>query len=452
MEEIEELSKGKRNRISHGQCPCGRVKFPPPLTKKQSKTLHYTKKVYTSLAMSFFRTLPPSASTKTNRPTEFSHLPADVCYMDSACQTPRIQAVIEAEQEYVLHHNACGGRVQYKWGKWVDERVQGARKEILALCGKTEKEYAVAFTLNTTYGINLVLHQLPADAYDRIVTSTIEHNSVFLPALTWAKRNHKERLVLQRSPDGSLAYEQTLLSKTIVLLNNASNIDGRTLPNAQQLTNDVHAQGGILLLDAAQSCGHDPRSLQETNFDAAFGSGHKMYGPSVGFIVIRRTLLRSLQPFFLGGGTAENVEQDAFRLFSGEDEHAVLEPGLQNWSGIIGLREAARWLQTQNIADQEHLLAEALFQRVRDIPKITVVNGKPGSILSLYADGIDAHRLALYLDEKNVMCRSGHFCCHYELQHQRNLPPLLRASLGLHNTMEDIEKFVKTLETIVKAM
>jgi selenocysteine lyase/cysteine desulfurase len=78
----------------------------------------------------------------------------------------------------------------------------------LSLCGKSEKEYAVAFTLNTTYGINLVLHQLPADSYDRIITSTIEHNSVFLPAITWAQRNHKERLILQRSEDGSLVYEQ----------------------------------------------------------------------------------------------------------------------------------------------------------------------------------------------------------------------------------------------------
>jgi selenocysteine lyase/cysteine desulfurase len=126
------------------------------------------------------------------------------------------------------------------------------------------------------------------------------------------------------------------------------------------LADDVHAQGGILLLDAAQSpADMILGSLQETDFDAAFGSGHKMYGPSVGFIVIRRTLLRSLQPFFLGGGT---VEDGGTRFVSGsssgEDEHAVLEPGLQNWSGIIGLREAAKWLQTQNIADQEHLLAE----------------------------------------------------------------------------------------------
>ncbi len=402
--------------------------------------------------MSLFRKPSPQAAGDNGRPAAFAHLPADVCYMDSACQTPRIAPVIEAEREYALHHNACGGRVQYRWGKWVDERVRGARQEILALCGKSEKEYAVAFTLNTTYGINLVLHQLPADRYDRIATSTIEHNSVFLPALTWAQRNGKERLVPDRATNGSLVYEQAQLERTIVLVNNASNIDGRTLPNAEQLAGDVHAQGGILLLDAAQSFGHDPAGLRAIDFDAAFGSGHKMYGPSIGFIVIRRALLRSLQPFFLGGGAVEDVERDAYTLHHGEEEHAVLEPGLQNWSGIVGLREAAAWLRTQKIAEREHPLADALFARVAAIPKVTVVNGKPGSILSLYVEGIEAHRLALYLDEKNVMCRSGHFCCHYELQHRRTLPPLLRASLGLHNTMADVDRFVSTLEAVVKAV
>lgn len=420
--------------------------------KKENNRINYQKILYTSLAMPLFRKPSSSAPEINSRPTEFSHLPADICYMDSACQTPRIQAVIDAEQDYVCHHNACGGRVQYKWGRWVDERVQGARTDILTLCGKSAKDYAVAFTLNTTYGINLVLHQLPTDPYDRIIISEIEHNSVFLPSMTWAKKHHKERLILPRAEDGSLVYEKAQLSKAIVLLNNASNIDGRALANAAALADDVHAQGGILLLDSAQAFGHDPASLKKIDFDAAFGSGHKMYGPSVGFIVIRRSLLRSLQPFFIGGGTVETVSKDSFVLHGGDEEQAVLEPGLQSWSGIVGLHAAVEWIKTKNPVKQEHPLAEALFQRVSETPKVTVINTQASSILSLYVDGIDAHRLALYLDEKNVMCRSGHFCCHYYLQHIRNLPPLLRASLGLQNTMEDIEKFVKTLEAVVRAV
>lgn len=398
-----------------------------------------------------FRKEPSSSAASAASPA-FAYFPPDVCYMDAACQTPRAQAVLDAQQEYECRHNACGGRVKYKWGHWVDERVQNTRKHLLQLAGKSEKEYAVAFTLNTTYGINLVLHQLPADAYERIVTSEIEHNSVFLPTITWAKRHEKERLVLQRAEDGSLAYDKSQLANAVVLLNNACNFDGRGLPNAADLARDAHEAGGILLLDAAQSFGHDPQSLRNVDFDAAFGSGHKIYGPSIGFIVIKRTLLRSLQPFFLGGGTVADVTRDAFTPLSGEDEQAVLEPGLQSWSGIIGLHAGLEWFRNQDPAAHEHPLAEELFARVRELPKITLVNTRVSSTMSFFVDGLDAHRLALYLDEKNVMCRSGHFCCHYYLAHVRKFPPLLRASLGLHNTRADVDTFVRTLSSVLKAV
>lgn len=399
----------------------------------------------------FFSTSAPSASTDARDPA-FAHLPADVCYMDAACQTPRAQQVLDAEQEYFLRHNACGGRVKYKWGKWVDERVRDARKQLLQLAGKSEKEYGVAFTLNTTYGINLVLQQLPAEAFDRIVTSEIEHNSVFLPTMTWAKRHVKDRLVLPRTDDGSLSYERTQLSKAVVLLNNASNIDGRGLPNAADLARDTHKVGGILLIDAAQSFGHDPASLRDIDFDAAFGSGHKMYGPSIGFIIIKRALLRSLQPFFIGGGTVSDVDRDSFEFLKGEEELSILEPGLQNWGGIVGMRAALEWFSTKNPSAHEKPLADELFRHVSEMPKVTVINSRPSSLLSFYVQGLDAHRLALYLDEKNVMCRSGHFCCHYYLNHLRHLPPLVRASLGLHSTSADVERFCATLRAILKAV
>lgn len=385
------------------------------------------------------------------RDPAFAYVPGNVRYFDSACQTLRPQTVLDAEQEYFLHHNACGGRVKYKWGRWVDERVRGARTKLLQLAGKSEREYTVAFTLNTTYGINLVLQQLPSDGFDRTVTSEIEHNSVFLPTMTWAKRHGKERLVLPRAEDGSLIYERSELSKAIVLLNNASNIDGRGLPNARDLAKDVHEAGGILLIDAAQSFGHDPTSLCDIDFDAAFGSGHKMYGPSIGFIIIRRTFLRSLQPFFIGGGTVRDVLKDSFTLLNGDEEQAVLEPGLQSWSGIVGLHAGLEWFSKQNPVTHEQPLAEELFQRVSEMPKVTLVNTRPSSLLSFFVEGLDAHRVALYLDEKNVMCRSGHFCCHYYLNHIRHLPPLVRASLGLHSTSADVEWFCTTLNAILKS-
>jgi cysteine desulfurase/selenocysteine lyase len=385
--------------------------------------------------------------------SDFAYVEPFSCYLDSACQTLRPQCVIDAEIEYYCEYNACGGRVKYKWGTMVDGKVQEARRLLLQLSGKREKEYCVAFTLNTTYGINLVLHQIKAGAFSRIITSDIEHNSVMLPSMTWAKRQHAERLVLQRGDDGSVYYKPSELERSIVLINSMSNIDGRVPQNVKQLAEKTHAQGGILLLDAAQGFAHDPERLRDVDFDAAFGSGHKMYGPSIGFIVIKRSLLDRLDPFFIGGGTVTDVEQENYSLLrSGEEAHAVLEAGLQNWGGILGLGEAVRWLGTQQAAkEREHSLAERLFAGLKKHSRVHLFNRAPAPIVSFHVDGIDAHRLALYLSEQNIMCRSGYFCCHSYLQHQLQLPPLLRVSLGLYNTQAHIEKFLDALKKILSA-
>jgi selenocysteine lyase/cysteine desulfurase len=394
----------------------------------------------------------------TSSDVDFGYLPAGKIYADTACQTLRPQCVIDAESAYYTQNNACGGRVKYGWGRTVDAEVQAARAGILDMLGVSSKEYAVAFTLNTTYGINIVLQQLPQKRFTRIVTSTIEHNSVFLPSQTWAKRHAAERLVLERAEDGSLLYEAGQLRDAVVLVNTTSNIDGRGLPNAKQLAADVHAGGGILLLDAAQTFAHGLGSLQGVEFDALFGSGHKMYGPSIGFVVIRRTLLRSLEYFLVGGGTVSDVDRDSATSLLGdtEQEHAALELGLQNWGGIVGLRKAIDWLNgwkrdgTTRDA-YESALAERLFAALKNIPKAHVVNASASPIVSLWADGIDAHRLALFLDEAGVMCRSGHFCCHYELAHRRKLPPLVRLSLGLQNTPEQVDRLAAILSRILSA-
>lgn len=383
---------------------------------------------------------------------DFGYLPSDASYLDAACQTLRPQCVIDAEHEYYTSFNACGGRVKYKWGEMVDTKVAEARKRILAYAGKSEREYCVVFTLNTSYGINLVLHQLP-DEFRRIVTSDIEHNSVFLPSMTWAKKRNAERIVLKRAADGSLAAVASHLKNSVVLVNSMSNIDGRQLRNLSELADATHAAGGILLVDAAQGFAHDAESLHEVDFDAAFGSGHKMYGPSIGFIIIRRSLLDRMNPYFIGGGTVSDVEEHGYTLLrSVEEAHAPLEIGLQNWGGIIGLSAALDWIRThQDLRTREHVCAEKLFAGLSAMPRVHLLNREPSPIISLYVDGIDAHRIALFLSQQNIMCRSGYFCCHYFLKHQSGLPPLLRISISYSTTPDDITRLLDALKKILSA-
>jgi len=385
---------------------------------------------------------------------DFEFVPEGTVYLDSACQTIRPRPVLDAVLEYFSEYNACGGRVKYEWGRRVDEEVGKVRMSVLNLVGKSAKEYQAAFTLNTTYGLNLILNQLPVGAYKKIITSQIEHNSVFLPTIAASKRLNIPRKILPRAEDGSLIYEKEDLVGAIVVVNATSNIDGRVLKNAKTLADDVHGAGGLLIVDGAQSMTGSASLLREVDFDALCFSGHKTYGPSIGVIVAKKQLIDSLELSFIGGGMVEKLDENSFSTPSG-DFVCKLEPGLQNFAGIIGLGAAIDWLKTykpEGLGQKEHAqkLADMIFEGVASLKGTHLLNNEASSTISFYSDDVDAHRIAAVLSQQGMMTRSGYFCCHYYLQNLKKYPPLLRVSLGLHNTEKDAEKFLEVMGKIIK--
>jgi selenocysteine lyase/cysteine desulfurase len=430
-----------------------------------------------------FSLFSPNKKTEVNQDVvDFSYLDRDIFYFDSACQTLRPQSVIDAEVEYYYKYNSCGHRVKYKWGQETDKKVEECRENLIKLSGKNSKDFTVAFGLNTTAGINTILMQLPVKNYKSILTSEIEHNSVFLPSLVYSQKNNIPRKVLERDIDGSLKYSLDDLSEAIVILNTTSNIDGRELKNVEKLAKDIHSQGGVLLLDACQTLSHHPELLQDVDFDAIFGSGHKMYGPSVGFTIIKKSLLKKLEPFLIGGSTVSNVEFDSYELIDDDTElYSRIEPGLQNYAGIIGLNAAIKWRksfkieiskleakftqaglkttdfgfksnQTLNASEYEHLLSIYLNHKLKKVSNIVILNQESSPVVSLYSTkkDLDGHKLAMYLSEAGVSCRSGYHCCHYYLIHKLKLPPLFRISLALHNDLEQIDYLVDKLSILTK--
>ncbi|HEV7948673.1 MAG TPA: aminotransferase class V-fold PLP-dependent enzyme, partial [Glaciihabitans sp.] len=270
----------------------------------------------------------PEVSAGIARHPDFAYLSGDSIYMDSACQSLRPQPVITALTSYFTQYNACGGRAKYAWGTQVDREVAETRAAVLRLLGLSARSHAVSFTLNTTYGLNLLLQQLPHGVYNRIVTSHTEHNSVFLSTITAATRLGVERVVLERAPDGSVSYTPAQVERAVVVVNATSNVDGTHLGNLAQLVDDTHKRGGIVILDAAQTMAHSASLLTGTKADAICFSGHKMYGASLGVIVTSLSLLQSLEISFVGGGMVSDVREDSFDLLASEPG-ALLEPGLQ---------------------------------------------------------------------------------------------------------------------------
>lgn len=383
---------------------------------------------------------------------DFDYLGEGEVYLDAACQSLRPRPVIEALNKYYTKHNSCGERVKYKWGIETDELVEETREKVLKFLKLSSRKYTTSFTLNTTYGINLILSQIEPKHFKKVMTSEIEHNSPFLATMAFSERTGLPREVIERNEDGTIDVSKYDFDKAIVVVNSASNIDGRKLLNIKELLKAVHKAGGILIVDGAQAMAHSSDILKGVEFDALCFSAHKMYAPSLGVIVWRDELDSVLRPLWLGGGMVDDVEKSTFKLSAEGKEHRYtrFESGLQAWGEIIGLNAAIDWL--------EHLPKKAwqnlennyteLFEFLNGSSKVHLINREPNPTMSFYVEGLDSHLLGGALSRENVMARTGYFCVHYYLDHVLGLPPLVRFSLGLHNRPEDIEKVKKVMAKI----
>lgn len=385
---------------------------------------------------------------------DFDYLSKKEVYLDAACQSLRPRPVLNALNKYYENFNSCGERVKYKWGRVTDEKVEETRGLLLKYLKVSPRRYFTSFTLNTTYGINLILDQLNPKLFKQIVTSDIEHNSPFLATMAFARRNKIPRKIITRERDGSVDLAQCDFCRAIVVLNAASNIDGRELLNIKALVKKVHAEKGIVIIDAAQAMAHHPDILFKTEADAVCGSAHKMYAPSLGFIVARRDLLPKLNYNFVGGGMVDDVTKNDAKYSAENADHIYtrFESGLQAWGEIVAFGEALRWLMKLNKKTRNNLTActEKLFDYLKNNPKIHLVNDKANPTMSFYIDGIDSHLVAEALSSKGIMCRSGYFCVHYYLDHVMQYPPLVRFSLGYYIRESDIEQTINVLARITK--
>lgn len=383
---------------------------------------------------------------------DFDYLPDKAVYFDSACQSLRPWPVIKAMQDYYTRYNSCGERVKYKWGLEVDAKVEATRDDILKLLKLSPKKYFVSFTLNTTYGLNLIESQLKPDGIDQVVTSDIEHNSVFLSTMSLAKRLDVPRRVLARNDDGSINLDEADFTNAVVAMNAVSNIDGRQLSNLRELNDKVHAQNGILIVDAAQAMSYYHQLVAGIEADAICFSSHKMYGPSMGVMVIRKSLLDRINTTFVGGGMVDDVLADSYKLSAVHDEHihTAFEAGLQPYAEAIGLGEAIRWMRQNEKGNHVLDYAGQIIDFMRHANGFHALNHEPTQTIAFYHNKIDGHLLAEAMSDQNIMARSGYFCVHYYLNHVKHYPPLVRLSLGLHNRQADIDKFLKLMEGIAK--
>lgn len=382
-----------------------------------------------------------------------------VVYLDTACQSLRPRQVAEAIQHYYAEENACAGRSNHKLGAMVTKELDQARETAAKFLGAAKKE-EIIFTRNTTEGMNLVANSLDLKAGDVVLVSDKEHNSNLIPWQMQVKRRGIRLEIIPSKPDNTFdmeGFEKKLTPQVkLVSLGQTSNLDGVSIP-AAEIIKKAHKQGALVMFDAAQSAPHQQINLKSLDVDFLALSGHKMLGPSgTGILYGKMALLNKLEPFMVGGETvATSTYTDCEYLPVPEK----FEAGLQNYSGMIGMAAAMKYLQGigfDAIYKQETAINEFITREIADIPGLKIIGPADarlrGGVVDFYIEGVESHTVALMLDQMaNVMVRSGQHCVHSWFNaHQ--IKGSVRASFYFYNTLEDAEVFTANLKKIRKVL
>lgn len=328
--------------------------------------------------------------------------------------------------------------------------IEAARAKVAALVGAQPED--VIFTSGGTEANALALAAQAGQAWHCYV-SAVEHPSV----LAGGRFYRETTTTIPVTQDGVIDRE--ILAKELekhhlggwrpfVSLMAANNETGAVQPVAET-SKIVHAAGGLFHTDAVQAAGRIRLDMSALGADMLSLSAHKIGGPKgVGALVLGNGA--SVEPLIKGGG------QERRR-----------RAGTENIAGIVGFGVAAE-LAAAELANVGALakLRDELEQRALAIaPDAVVLSAgveRVPNTSCIAVPGAKAETLVIGLDLAGVAVSAGSACSSGKVEASHVLRAMgvadelaqgaIRLSLGFATKRDDIERFLRAFEELIKRL
>jgi cysteine desulfurase/selenocysteine lyase len=374
-------------------------------------------------------------------------------YLDNAASAQKPRAVIDAMARQMETAYANVHRGLHYMANEATEAFEAARETVRAFlnAGSTEE---IVFTKSATEAYNLV-----ADSYgrmaigegDEIILSIMEHHSNIVP---WHFLRERKGAVIKWAPvdeEGNFLldeYEKLFSPRTrMVAITHMSNVLGTVTP-MKEIVRIAHARGVPVLADGAQGAVHLTVDVRDLDVDFYVLTGHKVYGPTgIGALYGKRKWLEKMPPYQGGGEMIREVFRD--RITYGDPPHRF-EAGTPAIIEAVGLGAALRFmteLGRENIQAHEAALSAYAHERLGRLNSLRIIGrakGK-GGILAFEMKGAHAHDVATVIDRQGVAVRAGTHCA-MPLLDRFGTTSTCRASIGLYNTVEEVDKLAEALK------
>ena len=381
----------------------------------------------------------------------------DLVYLDSANSSQKPQVVIDRIYDFYSKEFSNVGRSVHYLAVAATNMYENTRVSVQKFINAKDKN-EIVFTKGATEAINLVAStygQKYLKSGDEVLLTELEHHSNYVPWHYLRKSKGVKIEFANVNDDGEVtleSIEKKITSKTkMIAITHLSNVTGAILP-IKEITELAHSKNIPVLIDGCQGAPHLKLDMQDIDCDFYAISCHKMYGPTgLGILYAKKKWLEELPPYQGGGGMIGEVKKEGITYGDLPNKY---EAGTMQTAQVIAFDESIKFINKigiENIMKYESELinyGQEILKKNNSVKLIGNPKNK-GGVLSFTLDGIHPHDIATILDEDGVAIRAGHHCCQI-LHDKLNISASARASLGIYNTKDDIDKLNNALNNCKK--
>ena len=371
-------------------------------------------------------------------------------YLDNAASTQIHSDVLDSMLPYLKEQYGNPSSI-HRYGRLAHKAIEKARKQIASLINAEPSE--ILITSGGTESNNTALNGIAMkNPSSQIITSSIEHDAILEPCKKLSKNGY-DVVYLPVDQYGTVDpsnLENHFTEKTCLVSIMFGNNEVGTIQPITEIAKLCHDRQIPLHTDAVQAVGKIPINVKELGVDLLSISSHKIYGPKgIGALYIRNGI--EIDPVILGGG-----------------QEYGLRSGTENVANIVGFGKACEIAKSnleENISNMKKLRDHLVELVLDNIPQVTL-NGHPESRLPNNAHftflGVNGEDLIIKLDENGIAASTGSACsvntqkASHVLQamnfSHEQITGSLRLTVGLFNTLNEIEQTVEILKKIVQEL
>jgi cysteine desulfurase/selenocysteine lyase len=129
------------------------------------------------------------------------------------------------------------------------------------------------------------------------------------------------------------------------------------------------------------------------------------------------------------------------------------EAGTSNFIGAVGLAKAIDYVESigvEAIEKHERMILDAMTERLSKIEGLRIYGTTENKcpIVSFTIDGTHPYDVGMILDKLGIAIRTGHHCAEPVMTHF-GVTGMCRASIGMYNTLEEVDKLVAGIERAI---